>query len=344
MNYDTLYKSYDQVYCYIKNNLLVEKGKKVAVKLNLLGPLKPELAATTHPAVVSLTVDILISLGCEVMLCEDIDGFTTIKETGIFPVLEKFKLPFYNLREYGYKDIEVYGRTYKYSKLIDTCDVLIEIPKFKTHMLTNYTGAVKNMFGCINKEQRKETHKLIDEDDFANALCSIYSIREPDIIIMDAIIAMEGMGPSFGTPKYLGNLVLGTDGVLVDYYCTKMTGFDIKQLKTLQHAIRRNLSVFKSEEDFLPYLPQNIDSKDELYRLPIYDSEDRQTYISVLRRLFKIDYDICIKCGKCKEVCPFGAIEMENNIPKNNTKKCNLCICCMELCPVGAIRLIINNK
>lgn len=344
MNYDTLYKSYDQVYCYIKNSLLIEKGKKVAVKLNLLGPLKPEQAATTHPAVVSLIVDILISLECEVMLCEDIDDFTTIRETGILPVLEQYKLPFYNLREYGYKDIEVEGVTYQYSTLIDTCDVLIEIPKFKTHMLTNYTGAVKNMFGCIKKEQRKETHKLLDENDFANALCSIYSIRKPDIIIMDAIIAMEGMGPSFGTPKYLGNLILGTDGVLVDYYCTKMTGFDIKQLKTLQHAIRRKLSIFKSEEEFDPYCPQNVDSNNELYRLPIYDNEDRQRYISVLRRLFTIDYDVCIGCGKCKEVCPFDAIEMENNIPKNNTSKCNLCICCMELCPVGAIRLNIKSK
>lgn len=344
MNYDTLYKSYDQVYSYIKNSLLIEKGKKVAVKLNLLGPLKPEQAATTHPAVVSLIVDILISLECEVMLCEDIDDFTTIRETGILPVLKQYKLPFYNLREYGYKDIEVEGVTYQYSKLIDSCDVLIEIPKFKTHMLTNYTGAVKNMFGCIKKEQRKDTHKLLDENDFANALCSIYSIRKPDIIIMDAIIAMEGMGPSFGTPKYLGNLILGTDGVLVDYYCTKMTGFDIKQLKTLQNAIRRNLSIFKSEEEFDPYCPQNVDSNDKFYRLPIYDNENRQRYISVLRRLFTIDYDVCIGCGKCEEVCPFGAIEMENNIPKNNTSKCNLCICCMELCPVGAIRLNIKSK
>jgi len=344
LNYDTLYKCYDQVYCYIKNSLLIEKGKKVAVKLNLLGPLKPEQAATTHPAVVSLIVDILISLECEVMLCEDMDDFTTVRETGILPVLEHYKLPFYNLREYGYTDIEVEGVTYQYSTLIDACDVLMEIPKFKTHMLTNYTGAVKNMFGCIKKEQRKETHKLLDENDFANALCSIYSIRKPDIIIMDAIIAMEGMGPSFGTPKYLGNLVLGTDGVLVDYYCTKMTGFDVKQLKTLQHAIRRKLSLFKSEEEFYPYCPKNVDSNDKFYRLPIYENEDRQTYISVLRRLFTIDYDVCIGCGKCKEVCPFNAIEMENNIPKNNTSKCNLCICCMELCPVGAIRLNIKNK
>lgn len=156
MSYDTLYKSYDQVYCYIKNSLLIEKGKKVAVKLNLLGPLKPEQAATTHPAVVSLIVDILISLECEVMLCEDMDDFTTVKETGILPVLEHYKLPFYNLREYGYTDIEVEGVTYQYSTLIDTCDVLMEIPKFKTHMLTNYTGAVKKICLAVLKKRTEK--------------------------------------------------------------------------------------------------------------------------------------------------------------------------------------------
>jgi len=323
---------------------MLEKRKRVAVKLNLLGPLRPEQAATTHPAVVGLIVEILCSFNCEVMLCEDINSIDVIRETGLLPVLERFGLQFYNLRDYGYKDIEVNGVTYQYSELIYTCDVLIQIPKFKTHMLTNYTGAIKNMFGCIKKQQRKETHRLLDENDFANALCSIYSIRIPDMVIMDSIVAMEGMGPSNGSPKHLGNLVLGADGVFVDYYCTKMTGFEVPKLKTLQYAIKRGFSSFKSEAELISYCNQNADNVVELYRIPVYEGRERDIYLSVLRRLYRIDYERCIQCGTCKEVCPFSAIEMEDGTPKININICKLCICCMEFCPVGAIRMDVKSK
>lgn len=254
LSYDFIYKNHDKLYEFIKTNKLIARGKKVAVKLNLPGPFKPELAETTHPRVVHIIVDILTSLKCEVMVCEDIEDLSTLRETGVLPVLKQYKLPFYNLRKYGYKDIEVDGQTYQYSTLIDTCDVLIEIPKYKTHKLTKYNGSIQSMFSCIKKEQREEMHKIIDENDFANTLCSVYSIRKPDIIIMDTIIH------SFGNPKFTGKLVLGTDGLLVDYCCTKATGFDMDQLKILQIAIRRNLSEIKTEEELNQYCPENVDS------------------------------------------------------------------------------------
>nr|WP_243167804.1 DUF362 domain-containing protein [Anaerocolumna cellulosilytica] len=306
--------------------------------MNLVGPHKPEAAATTHPEVVSLIVDILISLECEVMLCEDIDGISILEETKILPILKKYGLSFYNLREYGYKSIEAFGETYQYSELIDTCDVFIEIPKFKTHMLTHYTGAIKNLYGCIKRKQRKDLHKNIDEDDFAKIICSVYSIRKPDIVIMDAITAMEGWGPSLGQPKYLGKLVLSTDGVLVDYYLVLTAGFKPEQLKTLQNAIKRHLSEFASEEDIFQYCSPYV-KEEKFNRLPVYFGRQREKYIEILRRSLHINQDECIHCGKCKDACPFNAIDMESNMYQCNSEKCNLCTCCLELCPVGAIRL-----
>lgn len=99
----------------------------------------------------------------------------------------KYDLEFYNLRDYGYESIIQNDTKYCYSSLIKHCDLLIDIPKYKTHVLTYFTGAIKNMYGCIIKSQRKELHKDVQSDQFAKHIYSIYSIRIPDLVITDAI-------------------------------------------------------------------------------------------------------------------------------------------------------------
>ncbi len=320
---------------YISKNCNINAADRVAVKLNLVGPFEPQKAATTHPEVVRSVVEALLPLGCEIVLCEDISEENVLEVTGIKELMKDYNLKFYNLRDYGYESVLVEGIEYMYSSLIESCDIVISVPKYKNHMLTDFTGAIKNMYGCISRKQRKELHKFIDAGDFANVICSIYSIRIPDLIIMDSIVCMEGMGPSLGEPRHLGYLVLSTDGVFADYYMSKLVGYETENLQVLQTAFKRELT--KSKIDDLEMIDCGFQDKEESFnRVPVYIGKYRKKYMDMLKRTYKVDDSLCIRCGACVDACPFHAITLKT-IPEFDRDKCALCTCCMELCPTNAI-------
>ncbi|EPR10460.1 DUF362 domain-containing protein [Ruminiclostridium papyrosolvens] len=320
---------------YVSKNCNIKKASKVAVKINLVGPFHPQKAATTHPGVVRLLVEALLPLGCDIVLCEDISDENVLEVTGIKEIMDEYNLKFYNLRDYGYETVVVEGMEYTYSSLIKSCDIVISVPKYKNHMLTDFTGAIKNMYGCISRKQRKELHKFIDADDFANIICSIYSIRIPDLIIMDAIVCMEGMGPSLGEPRYLGYLVLSTDGVFADYYMCNLVGYETETLQVLQSAFQSEMA--KSKIDELELIGGGFQDKEESFnRVPVYKGKYRKKYMDMLKRTYKVDESLCVRCGLCVDACPFHAITLRK-VPEFDRDKCALCTCCMELCPTNAI-------
>ncbi|MCX8129426.1 MAG: DUF362 domain-containing protein [Clostridia bacterium] len=331
LTYDSLGKVQNIISKYIGVNCKIRENDKVAVKLNLVGPYEPDKAATTHPEVVCSLIEALLPYKCSIMLCEDIENEETLVKTGMKAVLDKYCLNFYNLRDFGYESISQDGTIYSYSSLIKHCDILIDIPKYKTHMFAYFTGAIKNMYGCISKKQRKELHKDVKNDQFAKHIYSIYSIRTPDLIITDAIVAMEGLGPSIGNPKYLGYLVLCQDGVEADCYLSNLVGYTVGDLPILQFATEGRKGVSSSD-----WGPDTAKRVTDFKRMPVYKGKLREKYLDILRRSYQVDRDLCIQCGECARNCPFEAIEFDG-YPRFLRERCALCICCMELCPVNAI-------
>lgn len=335
LTYDHLSKLQSVISTYVETNLNIKENSKVAVKLNLVGPYEPDKAATTHPEVVRCVVKALMPYKCQIMLCEDIENEKTLLKTGMKAVLEEYNLSFYNLRDHGYESISRNGTVYCYSSLIRHCDVLIDIPKYKTHLLTYFTGAIKNMYGCISKSQRKELHKDMQSNQFERHICAIYSIRPPDLVVTDAIIAMEGMGPSIGTPKYLGYLILCRNGIEADYCISNLVGYPAE-----------DLPIFQTVTGIMPELLEKagkLNSESgiaeritDFRRMPVYAGKLREKYLDILRRSYQVDMKRCIQCGECARNCPFGAIEFDG-YPRFIKERCALCICCMELCPVNAI-------
>jgi len=336
--YNDLSKYTGTLYQHICQSMPVKKDCNIAVKLNLVGPFSPDKAITTHPQVLDLLLKVLSRLDCNIIVCEDIENEENITKTQIKPILNKYGLEFYNLRDYGYTDININGITYEYSSLILESDFLIQLPKFKNHLLTNYTGAIKNMYGCISYQQRKAFHKFTDLNEFSKIIGTVYSIRKPDYVIMDAITAMDGFGPSLGDPIKLGYLIFGEDSVSIDEFITKLVGYDTKELAVLKAAWDMNLDKQKRNfTDNNDYMVCNFERDFE--KLPVFHGSEYRKYFEILRHNYYINYERCVGCGICIMKCPFGAIIMRDGFPVITKEKCTMCTCCMEHCPESAINV-----
>ena len=120
--------------------------------------------------------------------------------------------------------------------------MLINLPKLKTHGTMVYTGAVKNMFGTIAGVKKTEYHfRMPNYNTFSNVLIDIYLSRMPALNIMDAVIGMEGHGPTGGTPRKIGCILASEDGFALDSVCLDLIGVRLSDVPVYLNAMERNL-------------------------------------------------------------------------------------------------------
>ena len=126
------------------------------------------------------------------------------------------------------------------SRSLFDADWVINVPKFKTHMQTKMTGAVKNMFGILVGAEKARVHLAAPHpEDFAKALVGIYRIRIPDLTILDAIVGMEGNGPSGKDLRQIGKILASRNGASVDGVMAAMMGVAPPKIETLRIAAKR---------------------------------------------------------------------------------------------------------
>jgi uncharacterized protein (DUF362 family) len=114
--------------------------------------------------------------------------------------------------------------------LIDS-DAVVDMPVMKTHEFKIYSGALKNLFGCVPDDRRIFMHHQLDE-----VLYQLYSILKPQLTVMDAITAMEGNGPTKGKPVKMNLILTSDDALAVDMTATKLMGIDWREIGHLNHA------------------------------------------------------------------------------------------------------------
>jgi len=209
-------------------------------------------------------------------------------------------------------------------------------------MLTTITGAIKNMFGIIPGGKKAQLHTYGRSiDDFAELLIDIYQIRIPDLNIMDAIIGMEGAGPTNGKIRIINKIISSENGISLDSVMAAMMGLNPDTIELLQIAKERNLG----ETDI-----SNIIIDGELKVISGFKTPKngllRKIITAVVPHMFDlnkvipvIDHNKCKICKKCIEVCPVSAMNLTNKFPEADRKKCISCFCCDEHCPYGAIIL-----
>ncbi len=324
------------------------KGKRIVLKPNILGPYPPEKGITTHPSLVGSLVKALKRREaiCQVGDNPGLSGYAAnercAKTAGI---LEAADGCFVNFAK-DTASLDLSSRFVKkvvVSKAILDADLVINVPKFKTHLQTKLTGAIKNMFGILVGAEKARVHLAAPRpEDFSEALVDIYQIRIPDLTVMDAVVGMEGNGPSGHDLRPIGKILASADGVAVDGLMTALAGVAPTRIDTLRVAKERDLG----EIDPSKMKVQGAWSPLEKFKLPLTFASQGVLGTAVNKILYRpwvkprlrVRPELCTQCQVCIQHCPTHALSLKEFLLFDK-QKCISCYCCYELCPSQAIEL-----
>jgi len=323
-------------------------GKKVLLKPNILNSRPPERGNTTHPSIVRAIAKWLLDAGALVVVGDN-SGVTgrganerCSKGTGIADA----SLGCYKNISQEPLTVETSSRFTKQfviSKAIMDADILISLPKFKTHSLTQITGAIKNSFGILIGGEKQRMHAITGNyRSFAEALVDVYQIRPPDLVLMDAVVGMEGNGPSSGDLRQIGKIIASDDGVALDAVMTTMMGKNPEKIYLLKVAKQRRIGeIDVSKMEIIGELGviKNFRMPSTFFCQVAGRLRNNRFTNVIFQHKPLILEDKCKGCGVCAESCPAKAISIVNKVPVINRKICIYCYCCQELCPSDVIEL-----
>ncbi len=349
--------------------LMIKDGMTILLKPNLLSAKKPELAATTHPKVVRAVIHWVKQFNpAKIYVCDSSGGGfkpktteNAMKESGLLAVCKEEGdivecVPFEATEREIYKvENPLELEEFPSSKLLKDADLIVNLPKIKTHGQCTLTCCIKNMFGTILRTNKAKTHAQFPSlDRFTSALADIYSVSNPQLTIIDGYLAMEGNGPGSGDPVKMDLILAGYDGVALDTTVCKITEIPAKDVKYLAYAEKKGLGT--TDLSTITYLGEKPENVTRRFKLPgninpISAKMPKKLADYISKTVFKahisFDKDRCILCGTCWENCPVNAItppeiRKKGNIPVWDKNKCITCFCCAELCPEAAVDAKVN--
>lgn len=329
----------------------VKPGEKVLLKVNLLFPSKPEEAVTTHPTVVKALIEIIEKHGANVIV-GDSPGLAfnkarlekTYRKCGMYEAIEGTNAEL----NWNTESIVVKNPNGKIMKSLDVIKILeevdrvIAVPKPKTHSFTVYTGATKVLYGVMPGLVKASYHsKLPDPKDFCDMLLDVQEYIKTDLFLMDAIVGMDGKGPSGGTPRTVGAILASANPLAMDIVVCSMVGIDPASVPTISNGVTRGLTTGKLKDieivgDKLDSFPKIVFEPAMKKSLPI--PKFIMNFVS--NRFTKkpvLDPKRCIGCGACVQACPRSCIVLKDKLARMNYNECIRCYCCHELCPERAI-------
>jgi uncharacterized protein (DUF362 family)/Pyruvate/2-oxoacid:ferredoxin oxidoreductase delta subunit len=325
-------------------------GKKVLIKPNVLRGSEVREGITTHPAVLRAVVEKVEILKPASIVVGDNPGVfsygqneASFEKTGLTEAAKGY-----------YQNIGIdsqpmdfnpeFMATVGLSRAVLEADILISLPKFKTHGLTVISGAIKNSYGFLPGAQKAKLHKAAGAPvRFHELLVDVFRLRVPDLFIMDAVVGMEGNGPASPDLRDIGLILASDNAVALDAVMAFMMGCEPGRLRFLQKAKEAGLG---------DYDLSTIEVMGELkpipdFKLPPLGGEAisgntavREFMESRIRVRPQVDPESCTSCGTCIDHCAVSALSMnENDLPQVDADTCITCFCCQEMCPEKAITL-----
>ena len=219
------------------------RGRRVLLKPNLVEPNRLAPHVTTHPAMIVAAAEVFRRWGAAVVVGEAPghvrDTEMVLAESGVAEALDAADLPF---RDLNYEDTVWAANRGRASKLpgfyfprsIAEADLIVSMPKLKTHHWAGLTVSLKNMYGVLPGVMYGWPKNVLHHAGIPETVCDINASLGKTIAIVDGILCMEGDGPIMGTPKPLGLVAVGANPTAVDATCARVMGLEPKRVGYLQ--------------------------------------------------------------------------------------------------------------
>ena len=323
----------------------VQPGQRVLLKPNLLKPVPPERGISTHPALVQAVAEAVIEAGGTVWVGDSPGGPSArnpqiVKITGAVDAAREAGAELIIFDQPVWKRVR--GIDYFVAPAVLDADLVINLPKLKTHMLTGYTGAVKNLFGAIVGPRKRELHLHAPGiREFGEVLVDVLELVQPELTILDGVLGLHGNGPGMSGKSFAyGCLAASTDPVALDAVIARAMGFRAGEILHLKQSTERGLGIcdakavrLEGEPDALRFGRLDLPRLHWFLHVPQWAGGIVERWVKVWP---VVDASACVGCGRCAEVCPKQVIS-NGRPPAIDLKGCIGCLCCAEICPQGAI-------
>lgn len=341
-------------------SVFVNPSDKVLLKPNLLSASPPESAIVTHPVIVEVLRKIVKETGGSVIVADSpgagipytANALQKVYKITGYDKLKQTDTNLLNLDTAWSLIANPKGRLVKYFEVIKpvmNCSKIINLPKFKTHTFTIFSGAVKNMFGIVPGFVKPGYHaRLHNVNQFSEMLLDLLILIKPTLNVMDAVIGLEGDGPgALGKVCKINLIMVSPNPILLDVVACQIAGIDIEAVPFL--VIAKKQGLIPNEIEILGGKLEEFKIS-EFQKPKTYDSKGFGIKPSIQKLISPIVKDLfslrplvlkskCQGCVNCISSCPTKAIKIINKKVKINYKDCIRCYCCIESCPEAAIIL-----